>query len=110
MIYDDKKFIGKVIRNRRIKANLTQAELAEKICMSEKNFGNIENGRQFPAVNNFLRIIELLDIPMEEFGIRIENTENNVKKKLIEQILNANTNRCDKYLKAINFIDDIIKK
>ena len=57
MIYDDKKFIGKIIKNARKSAKLTQAELAEKIDMSEKNLGNIENGKQFPQVNNFLKTI-----------------------------------------------------
>ena len=35
MIYDDKKFIGKVIKNARKKAKLSQAELSEKIEMSD---------------------------------------------------------------------------
>ena len=56
MIYDDKKFIGKIIKNARKKLKLTQAELAEKIDMSEKNLGNIEKGKQFPQINNFFRI------------------------------------------------------
>lgn len=30
MIYDDKKFIGKIIKNARKKAKFSQAELAEK--------------------------------------------------------------------------------
>ena len=31
MIYDDKKFIGKVVRNARKKARLNQSELSEKL-------------------------------------------------------------------------------
>ena len=72
MIYDEKKFIGNVIRNARKRAKLSQAQLAERVEMSDKNLGNIENGKQFPQVNNFLRIIEVLSLSLEDFGINIE--------------------------------------
>jgi transcriptional regulator with XRE-family HTH domain len=45
-MYNNKSFIGNIIRNARKKAKLSQAELSEKLGMSEKNLGNIENGRQ----------------------------------------------------------------
>ena len=108
MLYDDKKFIGQIIKNARIKANYTQAGLAEKIEMTEKNVNNIENGRQFPQVNNFLRIIEVLHIPIEEFGISIEKINNNFKIDLFNKILTSNDEMCQKYLKAINLVDEIL--
>ncbi len=107
MLYDDKKFIGNVIRNARKKAHLTQNELSEKIGMCEKNLGNIENGKQFPQVNNFLHIIEVLNISLQEFGVNYIETRNETKKELIKLILNSDTEKSKKYLKTLKLIDDI---
>ena len=108
MIYDDKKFIGSVIKHARIKSGMTQAALSEKISMTEKNYNSIENGRQFPAVNNFLKIIEVLNLSLEEFGVKLENgSSENDKIVLIQKILNSDAHACAKYLKAVNFADEI---
>ena len=75
MIYDDKKFIGNVIRNARKQAKFSQAELSEKLGMTEKNLGNIENGRQYPQVNNFLKIIEVLNLSLKDFVVKISENK-----------------------------------
>ena len=62
MMYDDKKFIGEIIKNARKNLKMRQSELAEKIDMSDKNLGNIENGKQFPQINNFFKILEVLNL------------------------------------------------
>ena len=101
------KFIGSVIRNARKTAKLNQAELSEKLGMSEKNLGNIENGRQYPQVNNFLKIIEVLDLKLGDFGVRISDTKTiNNKSKLISKILSSSHNRTELYEKALNLIDE----
>ena len=91
MIYDDKKFIGKVVRNARKKARLNQSELSEKLCMSEKNLSNIENGRQYPQVNNFLRIIEVLNLTLKDFGVNSCERPilDEVKEHLVSKILSS---------------------
>ena len=111
MIYDDKSFIGSVIRNARKKAKLSQAELSEQLGMSEKNLSNIENGRQFPQVNNFLRIIQFLNIPLEDFGVTLSETEsdNVVKTQIISKILSCPNSQLNLYDKAISLIDETIR-
>lgn len=109
MIYDDKKFIGKIIKNARKKAKLTQAQLSEKLGMSEKNIGNIENGKQYPQVDNFLRIIEVLNISLDEFGINYTKFEDKSKNELLKLILNSTSEESEKYLKIIKFFNEIIK-
>lgn len=107
MIYDDKKFIGNVIRNARKHAKLNQAELSEKLGMSEKNLGNIENGRQYPQVNNFLRIIEVLNLSLEDFGVRLtKKSDNEAKSELISKILATPYNKMKLYDKAFNLIEE----
>ncbi len=109
MIYDDKKFIGNVIRNARKRAGFTQCQLAEAIGMSEKNLGNIENGKQFPQVNNFLHIIEFLNIPLENFGVKKELIVDNATQKLLNIILSANSKNINTYCEIFELIKSISK-
>jgi len=107
MLYDDKKFIGNVIRNARKQAKLNQSALSERLGMSEKNLGNIENGRQYPQVNNFLKIIEVLNLSLEDFGVNLSNKhDNQIKSKLISKILTSSDNKLKLYDKALDLIDD----
>jgi len=108
MIYDDKKFIGSVIRNARKIAGLTQAQLAELVDMSDKNLGNIENGKQFPQVNNFLRILEVLNISVDNFGVNIQGkNEIEVKNDILKKVLSANHKELKAYSIMIHSINKI---
>lgn len=108
MLYDDKKFIGKVIKNARKRVKMTQADLAEKINMSEKNLVNIETGKQFPKVNNFLRIIDLLEISIDEFGLKQTcDKEDTNKEYLLKQILLATSDEVTNYAKLLKIAKQI---
>lgn len=109
MIYDDKKFIGEVIKAARKNAGLNQAQLCEKLGMTDKNLGNIENGRQFPQVNNFLRIIEVLNLKMEDFGVKTSLKQENEpdKEKLLKFILSLTEKQSKAYLKILQDLNDI---
>lgn len=107
MIYDDKKFIGRIIREARKKAGLTQNQLAEAIDMSEKNLGNIENGKQFPQVNNFLHLIEYLKIPLSSFGVNNTIYLDETKQELAKLILTTPVQKIDNYKKIFELINEI---
>lgn len=107
MIYDDKRFIGQVIRNARKRAGLTQNQLAESIGMSEKNLGNIENGKQFPQVNNFLHLIEFLDIPLSDFGVNKIVQDDNSKHELAKLLLTTSNKQIDVYKKIFELIKSL---
>ena len=108
MLYDDKKFIGNVIKIARKNAKMSQAELAELINMCDKNLGNIENGKQFPQVNNFLKIIETLNIPLKNFGVKEnKNQKDDIQDELLKIIYSASKEKVKIYLEAIKFIDKI---
>lgn len=108
MLYDDKKFIGNVIKNARKKAKMSQAELSELINMCDKNLGNIENGKQFPQVNNFLRIIETLNIPLNDFGVIESSETDKTKEEIMKMVYSADIDKIKTYLEALKFIDKII--
>ena len=56
----DKKLIAKVIQEARRNAKMTQYELAEKIGISEKHLSKIETGKNYPALDTFLKILSVL--------------------------------------------------
>lgn len=110
MIYDDKKFIGKIIKNARKSAKLTQAGLAEKIDMSEKNLGNIENGKQFPQINNFFRILEVLNLSVEDFGVNQKEKSDKIRENLIQSIYLLNDTELEIYLNILKYISQLTYK
>lgn len=78
-----KENIAKVIQNARREANLTQLELAEKIGISEKHMSKIETGKNYPALDTFLKILETLNLTLGDFGL--QNTPEKYPNKLLLQ-------------------------
>ena len=89
MRFDDKLFIAEKIKYYRKKANLTQAELAEKVDLSVQHISRIESGCYIPSLKSFFMIITILKIDLKEFGFNVERTNNQNKDKLISLINNA---------------------
>ena len=58
-------FTGQIIEEARKKANMTQAELAEKIGTNKSYISRVETGKTEPKVSTFYRIMNAL-------GCRIE--------------------------------------
>lgn len=100
-LYDDKVFLGKKIKQLRINAKLSQAELSEKIGMTEKNLSNIERGLQVPALNSFLRLLDVLNVSLTEFGVLTSDTKNENRDELIKEIYLASQNEIEAYLKLL---------
>ena len=66
----DKKFIAQVIQDARRKNGLKQSELAEKIGISEKHLSKIGTGKNYPALDTFLKIISVLNLTLGYFGLK----------------------------------------
>ena len=103
-LYEDKKFIGKKIKQLRMKAKLSQAELSEKIGMTEKNLSNVERGLQVPALNSFLKMLDVLKVSLSEFDINICENENKTREELIKEIYLSSSKEIDAYLNIIKTI------
>lgn len=105
MIYDDKKFIGRVIRQARKRAGLSQAELAEMVNMTDKNLCNIENGKQFPQLNNFFRILEILKLTTDDFQVNCPTPTNNpIKNEVLKIVLASSDKEMEGFLNIIHTI------
>lgn len=56
-----KRQIGIRILQRRKQLNLTQAELAEQLEISDSQISNIERGKYFPKMTNIVKLCTILD-------------------------------------------------
>ena len=76
--------IGKFIAERRKKQNLTQAELAEKLCITDRAVSKWECGKSLPDASIMLELCEILDINVNELltGEEIEMTNYNEQAEL----------------------------
>ena len=92
MLYDDKKFVGAKIQEYRKKRKLTQAQLAEKVGLTDKHIGRIESGSFFPACNKFMNILDVLGIDIKEFGVKIPECEDTNKEKILKLLYNLSAN------------------
>ncbi|MCD8268271.1 MAG: helix-turn-helix domain-containing protein [Parabacteroides sp.] len=58
-------FTGQIIEEARKKANMTQAELAEKIGTNKSYISRVETGRTEPKVSTFYRIASALGLTVK---------------------------------------------
>ena len=102
MVYCEKEYIAEIIRKARKQKGLKQAQLAEKVGISEKHLSKIETDKNYPALDNFFKIIEVLDLSFKNFGL--EATEElPVQKLKLQRIINTSSDE------QINAYLDIIE-
>lgn len=61
---DNKKLLGKRIKEVRKNRNLTQEELAEKVNIDITTLSGIESGRHFPSLVTLEKIAKILDVAL----------------------------------------------
>lgn len=81
--------IGKFILECRKSKKLTQADLAEKLGVTDKSISNWENGRNMPDLSLFKPLCELLDISINDLISGEKISKDNYQKKLEENIIIA---------------------
>ncbi len=108
MLYDDKEFIGKTIQTIRKKANFKQSELAEKIGISEKHLSKIETGKNLPSLDNFLKMAEILNFSLEDFGVKSYKTENKYRETLLKIAYSSSDKEAKSYCEIIETLNRII--
>ena len=109
MIYSDKEFIGKTIQTIRKRANIKQSELAEKIGISEKHLSKIETGKNLPSLDNFLKMAEVLNFSLNDFGIKSNIYNSEYKKTLIKIAHCASDYEARAYCEIIDTLNKILK-
>lgn len=91
MLFDsDKIFIGERIKESRKSKHLTQFMLAEKVGLHEKQISRIESGQNYPTLQSFFKIIDILEMDLKDFSKTPSVTKSPLKISLIEIINSAN--------------------
>lgn len=89
----DYKFLGKRIREERLRLNLTQEKLAESIDVSDSYIGQIERGEKSLTLDTLVRLANrfgvTLDYLLQEYVAQTDDNYINLYKQLI-------SNRSDK--------------
>ncbi|WP_224240577.1 helix-turn-helix domain-containing protein [Hyalangium gracile] len=58
--------LGAAVRNARVRAGLTQEDVAERIGMASEVYGRMERGQMLPRVENLRRLCLVLNVPPDE--------------------------------------------
>lgn len=98
MLKRDKEFIAFVIRKYRKKRDLTQAELAELVGISEQHINKLENAKYYPSLPTFLKILLVLQIDINEFNIKEYSKEDYIKVEIINLLYNSTDSENKFYL------------
>ena len=88
----DKKYIAQVIQDNRRKAGLKQSELAERIGISEKHLSKIETGKNYPALDTFLKILDVLNLTLGDFGVN-HISDSYPNKIFLQRIMNSSSEK-----------------
>ena len=82
---DVKLLLGKRIREYRLKHNLTQAQLVEKLVIDDKHLSRIELGKNMPNPQLLENLAEVFQIEIKEL---FEFTHNDTPEKVKQKLLN----------------------
>ncbi len=106
MIYTDKLYIAAILKQARKKKGLKQSQLAEKIGISEKHLSKIETGKNYPALDNFLKMLEVLELSFKDFGIEDIGDVSFEKQKLYKIINSSSKEQLAAYLDVIEALKE----
>lgn len=105
----NKSAIGKIIQKLRKDKNLTQEELAERIDLSTNYLSKVERGLSVLNVEAFLKMADVLDFSLEDFGIKADTKIDKSKKELIQRILSSSEKEIKAYSELLDTMDSIVK-
>ena len=96
--------IGKFILKLRKEKSMTQQELANKLCVTDRAVSHWENGRSLPDVSLFKPLCEVFEISVNELISGEKLSKDKLIKKSDENIINTISNSNNQKRKAIIII------
>ena len=102
--------IGQKIKYFRKKRGMTQEELAEKVDLSEKHISKIETGIHQPSIIAFFKIVKVLNIGIEEFGLSLKTESNTIKEEIMSIINNSTDYELEFMLPIIKTLQNNLRK
>lgn len=77
--------IGKVVRNHRKTAGITQAALAEAIGLESETVSRIENGVRLPSIEKLVEIADLFRVPVAVFFENVTTSKKQQESQLLAE-------------------------
>ena len=105
----DKKAFGKRLKQLRNAKCMTQAKLAELVGVHEKQISKIESGAHFPTFENFIKILDALDITISSFEEESKNYSL-LKIKALEIIKNSDDDEINYFTPILEHLKKCITK
>ena len=99
--------IGNFIAKCRKEKKMTQSELAEKLGVTDKSIGNLENGRNMPDLSLFKPLCDELGITINDLLSGEKISKDKYQEKFEENIVNTidySTRRISKYSNLIGLL------
>ena len=92
--------IGKFISNLRKEKNMTQQELADKLCVTDRAVSHWENGRRLPDISLLKILSEEFEVSITEIlnGHRMSIKELENQKELIDKLIDYENYKESEYL------------
>ena len=111
---DDKKILGKKIKQLRKSKGLTQEQLAEKLGIDNKHLSKIEKGDHMPTYKVILKLAETLQFNIYDFNknsdLQIEDEPDKTYLKSLKILQSAKSeNQKQYYLEALQFAQKGLK-
>ena len=105
-ITNNKKALGQRIRELRQRKGLSQEKLAEMVGMEPPSICYIENGRNYPALQNLEKIINALNTTFSEVFIFDKYQDSGDLLYEINRILNENPQKIREFYKIIKALTE----
>lgn len=106
----DQTKIGRFIAERKKSVNLTQMQLAEKLCVTDRAVSKWETGRSMPDSSIMLELCDALGISVNDLlcgeVVQMENYNKETENKLLEMI--KEKERKDKQLLMLEWVVAIL--
>ncbi len=84
--------LGELMKKTRIERRLTQEEVAEMVGCHPQYYKNLENGKGMPSLSMFRKIMNVLNIPSNEYISPNQNPGSIVYNSLLNLL-----SQCDEY-------------
>jgi len=99
-----KNSFGQKLKQIRKAKALTQEQLAEITGINEKHISKIETGVYFPTYNTLSKILQALNLSVEDVGLSSDNENNSIFYIKSLQILNSakSENELEYYFSFLN--------
>ncbi len=102
--------IGENIKKNRVIRGITQHELAEMIGLTEKQISKIETGVHYPKFENFVKILEALNLTMKDFELGSENTQSQTLKSVLKIVYTSSEEELKCFLSFFKNVEKLKRK